>query len=295
MNQTWWEFQVKGELPLEELLWWRLQDFGGQGVASQEKGQTVTLTAYVSHSHVAEATLQQWADQLQADVQAAGYASPDIQWQVIHEEDWAHSWRAFWHPQPIGNRLLICPEWETPPPTERLVLRLNPGSAFGTGEHATTRLCLQALEQQNLAGKTLADIGCGSGILSVAALMLGAAQVYAVDTDPLAVTAAQATRQLNGWASRQLPVAQGSIDALAEQLRHPVDGFCCNILAEVILRLLPQFEQITRPGSWGILSGLLTQQAAEMTVALQAQGWQVVHRQHLGDWCCLQIATLDSA
>ncbi|NCJ06863.1 50S ribosomal protein L11 methyltransferase [Synechococcales cyanobacterium C] len=294
MNQSWWEFQVTGEPSLEELLFWRLQTLGAQGTASQVIGQMVRLTVYVPHPQISEETLTQLAQQLQADALTLGYTSPTVGWQIIHEEDWAQSWKAFWHIQPVGKRLLICPEWQTPPPTDRLVLRLNPGSAFGTGEHATTQLCLLALEAQALTGTILADIGCGSGILSVAALLLGADQVYAVDTDPLAVDAAQAGRDLNGFTPKQMTVAQGSIEQLAQRLPQPVDGFCCNILAEVILRLIPQFHEITQPGSWGILSGLLAAQGAQIADVLQGYGWHVVQEQYLGDWCCLQIQRTDA-
>ena len=123
-----------------------------------------------------------------------------IQWSAIAESDWANNWKAHWHPQAIGDRILIYPEWlAVPDDPGRVLIRLNPGAAFGTGEHATTQLCLKALEtrlpplQEQPRKIAIADIGCGSGILAIAALRLGCEQAYGVDTDPLAVDCARRT------------------------------------------------------------------------------------------------------
>ncbi|NJN39361.1 MAG: methyltransferase, partial [Acaryochloridaceae cyanobacterium CSU_3_4] len=214
----WWEITVVGVPLLDDLLFWRLQTEGCQGTASQLANQQRTVWGYLPQDCTQESDLERIADLVRQDVLAVGQPAPKIHWQGITEEDWAHSWQDYWHPQEIGDRILIYPAWLPVPEQgddlqlaigDRLLLRLNPGVAFGTGAHATTQLCLQALEKhlgikKSTQPLSIADIGCGSGILSIAAVLLGADQAYAVDLDPLAVSAAQDSRDLNGLTSEQL-------------------------------------------------------------------------------------------
>lgn len=161
---------------------------------------------------------------------------------------------------------MVYPAWIAPPTGElRHIIYLDPGSAFGTGTHPTTQLCLEAIEMR-LADQalppnfTFADIGCGSGILAIAALLLGAKKAYAVDTDILAVKATEHNRQLNQIPESQLWVAEGDLNTLRVHLQEPVDGFACNILLEPILEMIPQFHLLLKPNGWGILSGILVDQ-----------------------------------
>jgi ribosomal protein L11 methyltransferase len=227
--------------------------------------------------------------------------APHMQWRLIDEEDWASSWKAHWHPQPIGDRLLICPVWETPEEeNDRLLLKLDPGSAFGTGDHPTTQLCLESLEMRltgTEARGLIADVGCGSGILSIAAVKLGAKQVYAVDVDPLAVQATRSNRDLNGISKQELVVGLGSVEQLEALAKRSVffDGILCNILAEVIIDLIPQITFITKPTAWGVLSGILLEQAKPIADTLEHNGWVVSTLWRRKDWCCFNIRRVDDS
>lgn len=220
-------------------------------------------------------------------------AEPVVEWHLIEAEDWAKSWKQHWQPQPIGDRFLINPAWlPMPTDTDRRVLRLDPGTAFGTGTHATTQLCLESLEMrlsEEPEAKVIADIGCGSGILSIGAILLGAKQAYAVDIDPLAVTATQENRDLNGISPERLPVAQGSLSDLIVTLKDPVDGIVCNILAEIIIDLIPQLKEISKPSTWGVLSGILLEQSKLVADTLEENGWIVATLWRRKEWCCLNI------
>jgi len=135
----------------------------------------------------------------------------------------------------------------------------------------------------------IADIGCGSGILSVGALLLGAQKVYAVDTDPLAVKSTLENRSLNQIAPEQLIVEQGSVDKLITMVDVPVDGIVCNILAEVIIDLVPQMTPLVKPTTWGALSGILLDQAKPVADTLEENGWVVAALWKRGEWCCMNI------
>lgn len=293
MASSWWEIQVLCDPGMEEMIFWRLDSFGSRGTSSQVKGQTCLMSAYLPQrqAHLLDlAALSLW---LRQDALCVGLPVPAVQWHLIDEEDWASSWKQHWQPQEIGDRFLIHPAWlPLPDHTDRLLVKLEPGVAFGTGDHATTQLCLEALEMRLGSGGSeaiVADIGCGSGILSVGALLLGASRAYAVDTDPLAVQSTLENRELNQLPSDSLVAAEGSVEQLAALLDRPVDGIMCNILAEVIIDLIPQMTPITKPSTWGIFSGILLEQAKPVADTLEANGWVVATLWKRHDWCCFNV------
>ena len=294
LNNQWWAVSVTCSPALEDSVYWQFEQMGSRGTASQRQGDDCTVTAYLlkreyqpSDFEVLRATLSQ---------NAAGSNLPDVQvhWQLIADEDWASSWKSHWQAEEIGDRLLINPAWMNPPATERAILTLDPGSAFGTGAHATTQLCLKALEKQNLAGATMADIGCGSGILSIAALLYGANRAYAADVDPLAVTSTRANAELNGISADQLQVHLGSVAEVIAMADKPVNGIVCNILAEIIVALIiPRLGELAAPAgqppTWGILSGILTAKSSWVERHLTVCGWQVTDLTEQDEWCAMTI------
>jgi ribosomal protein L11 methyltransferase len=298
MATSWWEIQILCEPSLEEVIFWRLDSFGCRGTSSEVKGHSCLICAYMPQEQAHVLDLAALALLLRQDALCVGLPVPAIQWILIDEQDWAISWKEHWQPEEIGDRLLIYPAWlPVPEQSERLILRLEPGVAFGTGDHPTTQLCLEALEMRlayNPPGDpsesvVIADIGCGSGILSVGALLLGAKQAYAVDTDPLAVKSTLENRTLNRIDPERLIVAEGSVDRLTQLTHAPVDGIVCNILAEVIIDLIPQLTAIVQSTTWGVFSGILLEQAKYVADTLEANGWLVAALWKRGDWCCLNV------
>lgn len=293
MANSWWEIQILCDQTAEDLIFWRLEDFGCRGTSSEMKGHTCFVQAYLPQIQAQLLDLSALSLLLRQDALCAGLPLPVIQWHLIDEEDWASSWKEYWQPQETGDRLLINPAWmPIPESTDRLVLRLDPGVAFGTGNHATTQLCLESLEMRlpDESGEAVvADIGCGSGILSIGAILLGAKQAYAVDVDPLAVSATLTSRELNQIEPERLIVAEGSIERLIEMLPGRVDGILCNILAEVIIDLVPMLDAIAKPTTWGILSGILLDQVKPIADILEENDWVVATLWRRQDWCCLNI------
>ena len=219
---------------------------------------------------------------------------PSCKWIQVKDEDWSLSWKKSWKPDPVGKSILILPAWLHVPEKflERKIIRLDPGSAFGTGSHPSTRLCIEALDDDPPVGKTIADLGCGSGILSLAALKLGAKCTFAVDTDSLAISATKINSALNNFPEHILNVFLGSIDELEVKIpEKKIDLMLCNILAPVIKSLGPGFEKIIGYQGKLILSGLLVDQIKELQEFFFLLGWQVLEIKTKNQWA-LMILTL---
>ncbi|MEM1293548.1 MAG: 50S ribosomal protein L11 methyltransferase [Cyanobacteria bacterium P01_H01_bin.162] len=293
MVNSWWEIQVLCDPALEDTVFWRFETFGGHGTVSQRRNKQRQVQAYFPQVDFELLDVAAMALRIRQDALCAQLPNPKTTWQLIEDEDWAKSWKDHWAPQPIGDRFLINPAWLTvPAETERLVLQLDPGAAFGTGTHATTQLCLESLEMRvgsDDASRVVADIGCGSGILSIGALLLGVTRSYAVDVDTLAVQATAENAALNQLTANDINVQQGSLETLMATLSEPVDGILCNILAEVIVDLIPQLGEIAHPQTWGILSGILLEQSKLVADTLEQHGWVVATLWRRQEWCCLNI------
>jgi ribosomal protein L11 methyltransferase len=293
MASSWWEIKILCHPNLEESIFWRLDKFGCSGTATEPKGQSLLIKAYTPQIRIQLLDLAALALWLHQDSLLAGLPQPLMRWKLIDEEDWSSSWKQYWQPTEVGDRFLIYPAWLTPPEdSERLILRLDPGVAFGTGTHQTTQLCLESLEMRlsiSASDIVLADVGCGSGILSIGAVLLGATKVYAVDTDLLAVESARSNRHLNQIHPDNLTINQGSVAELLELLPEGVDGIVCNILADVIMDLMPQLSQLIKPNGWAILSGILLDQTQAIADTLEQNGWVVAALWKRQEWCCFQI------
>ena len=213
-------------------------------------------------------------------------------WTQVKDEDWSLSWKKSWEPDPIGKSILILPAWLDVPEKflERKIIRLDPGSAFGTGSHPSTRLCIEALDRDPPIGKTIADLGCGSGILSLTALKLGAQSTFSVDVDSLAISATKINFALNNYSENHLNVFQGSIGEIeANMPEQKIDLILCNILAPVIKSLGPGFEKIIRYKGKLILSGLLVEQIKELQDFFLILGWQVLEIQSKDQWALMVL------
>ena len=296
----WWRLELASLPELEESLLWKLAELGIPRVAVQHRPETPSqrqLIAWLPAIDWPEPERQQLARALAPLAEPFGLALPPLQWSQQADEDWSLSWKQHWQADPVGQGLLILPAWLPCPPehAERRLIAMDPGSAFGTGSHPTTRLCLEALEllaartPEGLAGLRVADLGCGSGVLGLAALRLGAASVAAVDTDSLAVRATTDNAALNGL-TPQVRVQLGSVEALAELLEgQPADLLLCNILAPVIQALCPAFNTVLAANGVGLLSGLLVDQAPALQLALRDEGWQAELTAEQSQWGLMTI------
>ena len=211
-----------------------------------------------------------------------------LEHQSVHEQDWAENWKKYYKPFRAGEHLVIKPSWE---PYEAqagdLVLELDPGMAFGTGTHETTFMCMEQLERYIKPGCRAIDVGCGSGILALAAAKLGAADVLAIDLDELAVKVAHENTQKNGLAD----VVRVKHGDLLENSEEKADVIVANIIADVICYLCGPAKRHLLPGGVFICSGIIREREEDVQHALAAAGYTVCNRLAKGEWVCL-AATL---
>lgn len=211
---------------------------------------------------------------------------------AVKEEEWSTAWKDYYHPTKIGRRLVVCPTWEEyAPGAEDLVMRLDPGMAFGTGTHHTTRLCAGMLEEVVTPGCRVLDMGTGSGILSIAALLLGAAEAVGVDIDPVAVRTAGENAQLNGFGPEKFTPICGDLihdRKKAEGLGGGFDVIAANIVADVIIALAPTFPRHLKPCGTAVCSGIILPRKDEVIAALEVQGLTVARVEETDGWCAIK-------
>ena len=203
----------------------------------------------------------------------------------VSSDDWADKWKAFFKPQPIGERLFVRPIWvDEYDSGDRAVLNIEPGAAFGTGTHETTRLCLETLDKIIKEGDTVLDIGCGSGILAISAMLLGAKEGFGVDIDPLAVKIAAENGKMNNFTEPQLQFVCGD---LADKVTKKYDVVVANIVADIIILFSTQVRAFMKPGAKFVASGIIDSRADEVVFALQNAGLNVKERIEENGWVCL--------
>lgn len=250
-----------------------------------------TVTIYFPKTVRAEdirARIQAAVDRVRkAGLDVGRGASTAVSLQLVDESSWENAWKEHFRPIPVGRHLLIVPAWEAAqtPLGGRQPIYLEPGMAFGTGTHETTQLCLRALEDAEVADRHVLDVGCGTGVLAIAAARLGAARVQAVDIDPVAVGVAAENARRNGVAE-QIEIAEGNLlGGFAEGEQY--DVVVANILRDVVILLTPQVASRIRPGGVFISSGYITEHVEQVRNALETHGFVVERTYQDGGWAAL--------
>ena len=210
-------------------------------------------------------------------------SSPRVE--LLEDRDWVREWMQHYRPMRFGERLWICPSWTDPPEPDAVNLLLDPGLAFGTGTHPTTAMCLAAVDRFAAPGQRVVDYGCGSGILGIAALRLGAERLLAVDNDPQALTATADNAARNGIEAGRIEISLPG-DAATSAWRASADLVLANILAGPLVQLAPEVSALLAPGGRLVLAGLLANQA-DALVAAYAPHLALAELYRDGDWVCL--------
>ncbi|MEY8316074.1 50S ribosomal protein L11 methyltransferase [Oscillospiraceae bacterium 50-58] len=258
-------------------------DYVDQELLDRMKGVT-RVKFYVTDDEDGKKQLEQYTRGLDQEFTAT----------PLTDNDWAYSWQKYYKPLEIGQRLYVVPQWmgEEPVPVGRVPFYLNPGLTFGTGSHASTQLCLEGVEEHTVPGRDVLDLGCGSGILSIAALCLGARSAVAVDIDPKAVDVAYENAALNGIGRDRYTVRAGNVLSdkrlaaeLAQKKYHLV---LANIVADVIIPLAPQVPALLEEDGVFLCSGIIDTRTREVETALKQAGLTVTKKREKSGWAALE-------
>jgi len=232
--------------------------------------------------------LRQTLKQMKAEDKEEILGSLKTELTNVKEEDWANNWKAYFKPFEVGEKLVIKPTWEKwDKPGERIVLEIDPGSSFGTGQHHTTRLCLELLESTVKPGQKVLDLGCGSGILFIAALLLGAGHACAVDIEEHCVKVATENALQNKLATDKYCAFTGDItreEALRQKIGSGYDLVVANIVADVILAMSPFFKGFLKENGRLLISGIINDRKEEVMAAIEKAGFKVTESKEAGDW-----------
>lgn len=229
-------------------------------------------------AHIRQRLADVLAMDLGFDAGALTFTSGDVK-----DEDWENNWKQYYKPFAVGDRLLVKPVWEQAEGQGRIVIEMEPGMAFGTGTHETTFMCLELLDQTVKPGMQVWDVGCGTGILAVASVLLGADRAVAVDRDPVAVSAARINCELNH--------AEGRVDVRLGDLMKGLDGqpdlIVANIIAEVIIQMAHDAFEALKPNGWFICSGIILAREEAVRQALLGAGFELLDVKHMGEWVAM--------
>ncbi len=303
----WTEVQIKTVSKLENLISNVLYDVGAKGLAIEDpndivdleqsninwdfidsniihlKENEIIIKAYFPESNVLEKTIKSIQDEIK-DNPTIEDKDTQITLTLLDDEDWAESWKEHYKPFKIGPNILIKPSWEDIDVEEgNIIIELDPGMAFGTGTHETTWLCTEAIEKYMEEGDTLYDIGCGSGILSIVAVKLGAEKVIGVDIDPVSIKTSKENIEINKVADK-IDIRQGD---LLEVIDEKADIIVSNIIAEVIAGMTPDLKDYLKNDGIFICSGIILEKIQLVEDALEENGFEIIDVVKKGEWALI--------
>ena len=266
-------------------------DYVDESLSNRMRGLS-QVRLYLSPGHAEIESLRLLLEELPARYPDCSFGPLTLTFDHVPEEDWENSWKKNYRPLPIGKRLMIVPQWMAEEaPQDRLPVFLDLGLTFGTGEHASTRMCVCALEELIQGGERVADLGSGSGILSICALRLGAQSAVGIDIDPAAEHIARENAARNGFDESRFCACTGNVIADQERMEQLACGgyeiVCANIVAGVLVQLMPVVPRFLRQNGVFLCSGILDEREEEVRQAIEKAGLQVIDSRHEDGWCCL--------
>jgi len=295
-------FEIEDEKDFNEFLeqntkYW---DFVDEALVRQKQGET-RVKVYVKSDETLNESLsliKEALDSLKSDSSEIDLGSLRIETESLREEDWANNWKQYFKPIEVGEKILICPQWEEiPQNNSRKVFTVNPGMTFGTGTHHSTRMCVEHLEKVISGNEQMLDIGCGSGILSIISLILGAEHATALDIDENCVHVAYENLDMNGIDRGKYTVLSGDIltdKALFKRINSlKYDIVAANIVADVIIAIIPTVQKLIREGGIFICSGIIDERLDDVIAAINKSPFEIIKITHSGGWASVMCKFIE--
>lgn len=295
-------FEIEDEKDFNDFLenntkYW---DFVDEELLKSKQGVT-KVKVYIEAENAQDvlAQIKSEMSALKAEDADSAYGSLEIETASMMEEDWANNWKKYFKPICVGEKMLICPEWEDAGDYgDRKVFKVNPGMTFGTGTHHSTQMCIEHLENAITGGEKMLDLGCGSGILSIISLILGAEHATAVDIDENCVHVAYENLDMNGIEREKYTVYSGDIlsdNHLFDKMNVcKYDVVAANIVADVIIALLPTAEKLIRDSGTFICSGIIDERLEDVTAAIDKSRFEIIRTVHSGGWASLMCKFVEN-
>ncbi len=296
--KDWYKLTFQIESDSEEIIIWKLNELGifsfsFEYLIKTENKKEVNIWL----------PIDEWDDKSRSDFEKIiskllninDFKNQFFDWSIIKEQDWLTSWKKYWAPELIGNNFLILPCWINLDEKHKYkqIIKIDPGAAFGTGSHPSTYLCLEKMENILFSDKKVLDIGCGSGILSIAARLLGAKEVCAVDNDYLAINSTNSNYQLNFGNLKNLNTYLGPFNEVIFKYQlNEFDFVLCNILAEVIKEMIPNIYSCLRDNGEVVFSGILNSQKNDILKILIQNNLKLLNISSRKDWVCISAQKL---
>ncbi|MBR4622221.1 MAG: 50S ribosomal protein L11 methyltransferase [Ruminococcus sp.] len=266
---------------------WDYIDDGLMGLKSCETTVTVYLPDNAQGAEMLNMLKSELLSLKARDV-SGSFGRLEYELKNVREEDWANNWKQYFKPMEIGDKLIVKPSWENIEDAgSKKILEIDPGSSFGTGQHNTTRLCLELIEKHLRDKDTVLDLGCGSGILSIGAMLLGASSACAVDIDENSVRIAAENAQKNNIPKELYTAYSGNIiddESLCEKIGSGYDLVCANIVADVLIAMSPKFRSFVRPEGLLVISGIINSRKDEVLDVISAEGFELLEIKESEDW-----------
>ena len=300
MPDDWLELSIETPPEFVEPLSEIFRRYGEGGVAVEhpggfnpDEGESASASAWLTvKTYIPiDATTDHRRAQIDVGVRLVAHLAPlsELNERRVREEEWQSSWKDYFHVLRVGRRIVICPTWrEHPPQQGEVIVHLDPGMAFGTGHHPTTRMCLEAIERTLRPGDRVLDLGCGSGILSIAAVKLGAGLAVGFEIDPIAVSAGRENIELND-AREMVELVHGTLPSPSAPLGS-FDFVVANISARVVIDLATHLYACVAPGGTLLVSGIIEKHSGDVVRALEVTGATLEERFVDGDWIALLLS-----
>ena len=293
-NRGWWRFSVEINKNIEDLIIWKLNQLEIFSYAfdySNNDKNINRLLIWLPAFYWNKNKREKFEETLKYFLSENGQNIKLFFWSFIKEDDWLNNWKNFWDIELIGQNFLVLPCWIDLPSkyARKVVLKIDPGAAFGTGGHPSTSLCLETLEKTIVKEKIFLDVGCGSGILSIAAQKLGAKELHVIDNDFLAINSTRDNLKLNFGQISSFTIHEGPfLEIKRKNLLKIYDLICCNIIASVIKPLIPHFYEVLSMQGFLILSGILESQKEEIIKLLNLYNFKIDNVISKKDWICIK-------